>query len=164
LCFRRVLSAAVPSILNRVKQRSVCVFLAALELQLKESGTEMSVTRKMIAWRAILHQLCPRCRVGRIFRPSSFLWLGKMHERCQVCELKFEREEGYFLGAMLIDYGLGLLLVAILSTLIWLFTRWSLDKTVLAAFLLFLPIVPALTRLGRVLWIYFDQAIDPERR
>jgi uncharacterized protein (DUF983 family) len=124
------------------------------------SDTEMSVARKMSAWRGILHQLCPRCRVGGIFRPSSFLW----HEHCPVCELKFEREEGYFLGAMLIDYGLGLLLVAILATLIWLFTRWSLDKTVLAAFLLFLPIVPALTRLGRVLWIYFDQAIDPERR
>jgi uncharacterized protein (DUF983 family) len=118
----------------------------------------------MNAWRGILHRLCPRCRAGEIFRPSSFLWLGKMREHCPVCELKFEREEGYFLGAMLIDYGLGLLLVAILATLVWLLTRWSLDRTVLVAFLLFLPIVPALTRLGRVLWIYFDQAIDPERR
>jgi hypothetical protein len=87
-----------------------------------------------------------------------------MHEYCPVCGLKFEREEGYFLGAMLIDYGLGLLLVVILAVLVWLFTRSSLDKTVLAAFLLFLPIVPALTRFGRVLWIYFDQAIDPEKR
>jgi hypothetical protein len=87
-----------------------------------------------------------------------------MHEFCPVCGLKFEREDGYFLGAMLIDYGLGLLLVAILAVLVWLFTRSSLDKTVLAAFLLFLPIVPALTRFGRVLWIYFDQAIDPEKR
>jgi hypothetical protein len=87
-----------------------------------------------------------------------------MHEFCPVCGLKFEREDGYFLGAMLIDYGLGLLLVVILAVLVWLFTRSSLDKTVLAAFLLFLPIVPALTRFGRVLWIYFDQAIDPEKR
>ncbi|HEV3254748.1 MAG TPA: DUF983 domain-containing protein [Candidatus Acidoferrales bacterium] len=87
-----------------------------------------------------------------------------MHEHCPVCELKFEREEGYFLGAMLIDYGLGLLLVTILAILIWLFTRWNLDKTVFAAFLLFLPIVPALTRFGRVLWIHFDQAIDPQQR
>ena len=87
-----------------------------------------------------------------------------MHVYCPVCGLKFEREEGYFLGAMLIDYGLGLLLVAILALLVWLFTRWSLDKTVLAAFLLFLPIVPALTRFGRVLWIYFDQTIDPDKR
>jgi len=30
------------------------------------------------------------------------------------------------------------------------------------AVLLFLPTVPALTHLSRVLWIYFDQTIDPD--
>ena len=33
-----------------------------------------------------------------------------MYERCEVCNLKFEREPGYFLGAMYISYGLGLTL------------------------------------------------------
>ncbi len=86
-----------------------------------------------------------------------------MNERCPVCSLKFEREEGYFLGAMVIDYGVGLIIVSILGLILWVFTKWGFDKTLIAAFLLFLPAVPTVTRLGRVLWIYFDQSLDPEK-
>ena len=35
-----------------------------------------------------------------------------MHERCLVCDLKFDREPGYFLGAMYVSYGLGIVIVA----------------------------------------------------
>ena len=114
------------------------------------------------AWRAILQQRCPRCRDGRIYRTSIFRGFAQMHDRCSVCGMKFEREEGYFLGAMMLDYGLGLVLVAILAVLVWLLTRWSFDRTLIVAFLLILPFVPALTRLGRVLWIWFDRIVDPE--
>jgi uncharacterized protein (DUF983 family) len=109
----------------------------------------------------IAHQLCPRCRIGRIFRYSIFRGFPAMHETCLVCGLKFEREEGYFVGAMLIDYGLGMAIVAAIGVVVWYFTRWAVDKTAIVAFLVFLPIIPTLTRFGRVLWIYLDQAIEP---
>lgn len=32
-----------------------------------------------------------------------------MHEACTVCHYKFEREPGYFLGAMYISYGIAVL-------------------------------------------------------
>jgi Protein of unknown function (DUF983) len=86
-----------------------------------------------------------------------------MHERCPACGLKFEREEGYFLGAMYISYGLALAIIGLLTALVWAFTRWRLEKTVAAGLVLFLPTVPILTRLSRVLWIYFDQWIDPDQ-
>jgi hypothetical protein len=86
-----------------------------------------------------------------------------MHERCPTCGLKFEREEGYFLGAMYISYGLALAIVSLLSALVWIFTRWPLEKTVGAGSILFLPTVPSLTRLSRVFWIYVDQWIDPDQ-
>jgi transposase-like protein len=38
---------------------------------------------------------CPRCGARSLFRT----WFA-MHERCTVCGLRFEREQGYFLGAM----------------------------------------------------------------
>jgi len=85
-----------------------------------------------------------------------------MNERCGVCGLKFEREQGYFLGAMYISYGLALVTITVFALLLWYFTSWSLRKNVLWAFLLFLPLVPALTFFSRVLWIYLDQAVDPE--
>ena len=46
----------------------------------------------------ILYQRCPRCRSGSIFRTSIFRGFPRMNERCPVCNLKFEREQGYFLG------------------------------------------------------------------
>lgn len=86
-----------------------------------------------------------------------------MHERCRVCELKFEREEGYFLGAMYIGYGLGLVAITGFGVALWLFTRWPLLKILPWAIVLFLPFAPMLTLFSRVLWIYLDQAFDPQK-
>jgi uncharacterized protein (DUF983 family) len=109
----------------------------------------------------IVHQICPRCRIGRIFRSSIFRGFPAMRETCLVCGLKFEREEGYFVGAMMIDYGLGLAITAAIGVVVWCLTRWPVDKVAIVAFFIFLPIIPTLTRFGRVLWIYLDQAIEP---
>ena len=38
-----------------------------------------------------------------------------MWERCSVCDLKFQREEGYFLGAMYISFGLALVIIALIA-------------------------------------------------
>lgn len=86
-----------------------------------------------------------------------------MNNECSVCSLWFEREEGYFLGAMIVDYSLAMLITAIIGAIVWSFTHWSFEKVCMVAILLFLPAVPAVTRLGRVIWIYIDQFIDPQR-
>jgi uncharacterized protein (DUF983 family) len=115
------------------------------------------------AWMSILQQRCPRCRVGRIFRGSIFLGFPKMYERCEVCDLKYEREAGYFLGAMYISYGLALVTIAIIAALLWSATSLSIVKDIAWAAILFLPFAPSLTLFARVLWIYLDQTVDPER-
>ena len=111
----------------------------------------------------MLHQLCPRCREGKIFRKSIFTGFPAMHASCPLCGLKFEREEGYFLGAMYIGYGLGLVAIVGIGVVLWLITRWPLLKVMFWAIVLFLPMAPALTLFSRVLWIYLDQAFDPEK-
>ena len=112
----------------------------------------------------ILHQHCPRCRTGNIFRHSIFRGFPKMYDRCPVCGLRFEREEGYFLGAMYISYGLAIVIIVLIAALLWAITSWSITKDSVWAIVLFLPLAPAITLLARVLWIYFDQAVDPERQ
>jgi len=111
----------------------------------------------------ILRQRCPRCRSGRIFHGSAFLGFPKMHERCSVCDLRFEREPGYFLGAMYISYGLALVIIVALATLLWLITGWWITTDTIWAVVLFLPLAPAITYFSRVLWIYLDQTVDPDR-
>lgn len=121
-----------------------------------------SVTRSSTL-AGILHQRCPRCRSGRIFRYSILRGFPKMHERCPVCHLKFEREQGYFLGAMYIGYGMALVTITLIAVLLWSVTGWPIMKDTGWAMVLFVPLAPATTLFARVLWIYLDQAIDPER-
>ena len=111
---------------------------------------------------AIFHQRCPRCRLGAIFRYSIFRGFPKMCERCSVCDLKFQREEGYFLGAMYISFGLALVIIALIAALLWAATGWWITKATIWAVVLFLPLAPAISLFARVLWIYLDQAFDPE--
>ena len=86
-----------------------------------------------------------------------------MYERCPNCGLKFEREPGYFLGAMYISYGLALMTIVVFALLLWASTPWSLQKITVWAIILFLPLAPVLTLFSRVLWIYLDRTIDPEK-
>jgi uncharacterized protein (DUF983 family) len=110
----------------------------------------------------ILCQRCPRCRRGGIFISSIFLGFPKMRQRCPACDLKFQREEGYFLGAMYISFGLALALIALISVILWVITGWWITKDVIWAVVLFLPMAPGISLFARVLWIYLDQTFDPE--
>lgn len=86
-----------------------------------------------------------------------------MRDRCSVCNLKFEREEGYFLGAMYLSFSLALLMICALAAILWWLTIWPITRIFLGAVLLFVPFAPTLSLVARVLWIYLDQAIDPEQ-
>ncbi len=100
--------------------------------------------------------------MGRIFLYSIFRGFPKMCQRCSVCDLKFQREEGYFLGAMYISFGLALAIIALIAALLWAITGWWINKDVIWAVVLFVPLAPTISLLARVLWIYLDQTFDPE--
>ena len=109
--------------------------------------------------RGILTLRCPRCRRGPLFKG-----LIDMPERCPVCGMIYEREHGYFVGAMAISYGLAVGLVAILFFGVLAITHWSLEWVLLAASLAFLPLAPLCLRYSRALWIYGDRRMDPHDR
>src|SRR5688572_20238444 len=108
-------------------------------------------------WRAIVKRRCPRCREGPIFRST---WA--MHDACPACGLLFMRETGYFTGAMYFSYALGIPIIAATTGLLYLaLPTWRLWQLVLVSWGLFLPLVPAVFRYSRVLWIHFDRYYDP---
>src|SRR5262249_38193681 len=95
---------------------------------------------------ALLRQRCPRCRVGRMFRGSI-----TMNDPCPVCGLLFQREEGYFLGAMYFGYFLSAaLMTAFFFGLTALLPNWSSVVVALLAIGLYLPFIPAVFRYSRV--------------
>ena len=104
---------------------------------------------------AIVQQRCPRCLQGQVFAR-----LFHMHAQCPVCGLLFEREPGYFTGAMYLSYGLGIFATAPVWVTMMLLGR-SLGEVLLASGTLLIAGSPWLFRYSRVLWLYLDQAFDP---
>lgn len=111
-------------------------------------------------WHAVLHGLCPRCLQGKIYRTAF-----KMNDTCPACHLKFEREQGYFLGAMGVSYLLGVpILFAILALLsVTLFPAWPEYLVLAPAMVFYLPLIPLICRQARIIWIHFDRLADPEK-
>lgn len=121
-------------------------------------GTEARVAvagRRRLVWSAILRQRCPRCRDGRVFAGSV-----RMNPRCPACELVFEREPGYFLGAMYFSYALAVA-AAVPVVAAGLLLGWALPAIGAAAAVELVILAPWLFRVSRVLWLHLDHAVDP---
>jgi uncharacterized protein (DUF983 family) len=104
------------------------------------------------AWRL----RCPRCGQGRLFRN----WIT-MYPRCASCGLQYEREPGYFLGSIYVNYGLTALLVTI-GYLGLLFSQVVSPEAALwivAGFAVLFPLW--FFRYARSVWMGFDQFWDP---
>ncbi len=81
-----------------------------------------------------------------------------MNERCPVCNLRFEREPGYFLGALYVSYTISsAFLIVGLFVGHWFFPEIDLGWMVLICGACFIPLVPMVTRYSRVIWIFFDR-------
>ena len=94
---------------------------------------------------------CPRCSEGALFQTYF-----KMFTHCPVCELRFERESGYFVGAMYLNYG---------ATVLIAFSSYFLFQALtsipfyvnLSVWALFSAIFPVLFyRYSKSLWLNFD--------
>jgi uncharacterized protein (DUF983 family) len=64
----------------------------------------MRVTRLQVVSRGLRNR-CPNCGGATLFRKGSLFDLNK---ECPACGLGFERDEGFFLGSMSLNYGVTL--------------------------------------------------------
>jgi uncharacterized protein (DUF983 family) len=57
----------------------------------------------------IFRNECPNCHKGKVFADKSFFFsigFPKMHQQCSHCGYTYEKEPGYFFGAMFVNYAL----------------------------------------------------------
>ena len=110
--------------------------------------------RKLL-WRS-LRLRCPVCGQGKLFR--GFF---SMHETCSSCGTRFEREAGFFLGSIYINYGLTALLVTLFYFALFFGGVVSPQAAlwIVTAFALVFPIW--FFRYARSLWMGFDHYWDP---
>lgn len=100
---------------------------------------------------------CPKCKNGKIFNNRGNLLLlniPKMNDKCPVCSYKFERETGFFFGAMFVSYGLAVAQMIASLVVFWYF----IDLSPLRVFAIIATIAVLLGtinfKLSRSIWIY----------
>lgn len=100
---------------------------------------------------------CPNCKKGKIFMNGGnilLLNIPKMNERCPECNYKFERETGFFFGAMFVSYALAAAQMITSLVIFWYF----IDLSPLRVFAIIGVIAFLLStinfKLSRSIWIY----------
>ena len=110
-------------------------------------------------WRTVRRALglrCPRCGQAAIFVRGY-----QMRPHCPRCGLRFEREPGYFVGAIYINYGLTVLVVFGGYFLLDQAQAWPAGWQ-LALWCPVVVLFPLATfRHSKALWLALDFLVDP---
>jgi uncharacterized protein (DUF983 family) len=111
-------------------------------------------------WRG-LRRRCPNCGAGRLFRR----WFA-MRERCPRCGLGFNREEGFWLGGYVVNFGVTEGLIGVVLA-VFILREASSGGTlalapVIAAAAVAAVVVPLLFfPASRTIWLAIDLALHP---
>lgn len=106
---------------------------------------------------AIVRSRCPHCLQGPIF---ASLW--RMHERCPVCDVKYERETGYFMNSIFIGYVMAFLVIVPMLLVLYFRGASAFWFTVYVSITLAI-LSPIIFRYARVIWMHIDELMDPRR-
>jgi uncharacterized protein (DUF983 family) len=107
------------------------------------------------AIRRALRLRCPVCGNGRPF--SGFF---EMDNDCSVCSFHFEREPGYFLGAMYVGHFMcaTILLPTVVATIL---LKPPIYIAAVPAFAQIAPLSPLIFRYSRGIWLAVDIVLSP---
>lgn len=117
----------------------------------------MSVSKKIPIQSAILNARCPQCREGNMFKHKwwQLLKFSEFYQHCPCCNLRFDREPGFFHGAMYISYAMVVAMVTtIWVTLYFIFNNPSFEFYIYTIVFFNIVLLPILFRYSRVLYIY----------
>ncbi len=99
---------------------------------------------------------CPRCGVGALYGKPFH-----MYSNCRSCGLKFEREQGYFVGAIYVNYAATVLIAVPGFFVLDLWTGMTIDHqlTLWVPFAVVFPIL--FFHHSRSLWLTMDHLFNP---
>lgn len=119
-------------------------------LQRNKSKYKMSIF-------SISKGVCPKCKSEKIFNKKGNLLMfriPKMNSKCNNCGFLFDKESGFFFGAMFVSYALIVAQAVALFVILHVFLELNFLKTFIAIILLITLIGTINYRLSRIIWIY----------
>jgi uncharacterized protein (DUF983 family) len=119
--------------------------------------TGEALSRVALGLRRAVRLRCPRCGRAPLFRG----WFT-MNEACAVCDLTFERAQGYWIGAIYVNYGVTTAVAVTGYFALW---AWAGLSTAgqLALWLPFCVVFPLwFFRYSRAIWLAVEHGVNPE--
>lgn len=104
----------------------------------------------------VLQQKCPKCKNGDVFQSNGNILAlkgPKMNEQCEHCQHKFEKEPGYFIGAMYMSYGLSIVEV-VAAFIIWKIIGLPIENFIYVAIIILAALIFFNFRMARMIWMY----------
>jgi len=128
-------------------------------------------TYQISEWKAFTNSKCPRCREGNIFNGRTYSLKGqKMNDTCSACNLRFEREVGYFYVAMFVSYAMNcaeMIFVSVAANVMGLEliqeNVWYYVGLILFAAILFSPFNFRYSRIILLYWLTPGLHYEPNR-
>jgi uncharacterized protein (DUF983 family) len=105
---------------------------------------------------SIIQEKCPHCGQSHVFKKGTKLFeIPVMYEKCTNCNYKFDREPGYFFGAMYVSYGIAVFF-GILTFLIFnvIFPSFPVEFSLVAIATVILLIAKKNYKLSRIIFIH----------
>lgn len=114
---------------------------------------------------SIVKGKCPCCHKGDVFIPKHQLLPFKfpaMNEKCPVCDLRFEKEPGFFYGSMYVSYALGVWEGIVIFLLGGLFVDEIFDLRILYVIITSQILLRVVNyKLSRLMWMHMF--VDKEK-
>jgi uncharacterized protein (DUF983 family) len=111
--------------------------------------------------RRAAHWQCPNCGRGKLFQG-----VFRMLPRCPVCGLSYFPEQGYYLGAMIINYAITtacVVAIFLVSLLFPDFSRLSTNSKILLWMAFAIALSLALVRHSYSFWLGLDFWVKPRQ-
>jgi uncharacterized protein (DUF983 family) len=116
-----------------------------------------ALSRVALGLRRAVRLRCPRCGRAPLFRGRF-----TMNEVCAVCYLRFERAQGYWIGAIYVNYAVTVTIAVAGYFLLWSLAGWETTAE-LALWVPFVIVFPLwFFRYARSLWLGLEFALNPE--
>ncbi|MFL5752633.1 MAG: DUF983 domain-containing protein [Bacteroidia bacterium] len=128
------------------------------------SEIHMGFLKKGTKLFSILKFKCPHCQEGDLFLVKNsykLSTLDKMPKSCPVCGTGFERETGFYYGAMMISHATTTVLAVIVHLIVHAFYGWEIAPNFISIVVVILGLFPLVFRSSRAIWIGFFVKYDP---
>ena len=100
---------------------------------------------------------CPNCKKGKMFSNRGNILLFKIPEmktKCEVWDFKFEKEPGFFFGAMFVSYALAVGQMIISLVIFWQIIDFSPLKVFIIIALIALLLSTLNYKISRSIWVH----------